>query len=149
MFGEFTSHFFLLPQKVPLAISRSMSGWSAVAAQVGGCWSAYRRRERTIAEPPTVHPKASEASWLRRWRIVLVSSVSECVRGMSGCFFERVLGRAIREIISRHEHATLDEEQIVTRTTNGRAPCSLSLLRLSELSLSFSLKRDNFHTILQ
>lgn len=77
MRSEFITHFFLLPQKMPLAISFSMSGWSVAAAHVGGCWAACRSRARIIAELPTVQPSASEASWLRCRRMVSVSWVSE------------------------------------------------------------------------
>jgi hypothetical protein len=51
---EITSHFFFLPQTVPLAISCSMRGWSVAAAQVGGCCATYRSNARMTAELPTV-----------------------------------------------------------------------------------------------
>lgn len=95
MRGEITSHFFLLPQKVPLVISCSMSGWSIVAAHVGGCWAAYRSSARITAELPTVHPNASVASWLSPWSTWAVSRLRVWVRGKRGCFLGVGVERAI------------------------------------------------------
>lgn len=83
---EFISHFFLLPQNVPLVISCSMSGWSVAAAHPGGCWAMYRSSARMTAELPTVQPRASVASWLSPWRSWAVSRLSVWVRGYRGCF---------------------------------------------------------------
>jgi hypothetical protein len=100
MRGEFISHFFLLPQNVPLVISCSIRGWSAVAAHPGGCWATYRSNARMTAELPTVQPRASEASWLSCWRRRSASWLSVKVWGKSGCFLGADFARAISEIIS-------------------------------------------------
>lgn len=96
MRSEFISHFFLLPQKMPLAISFSISGWSVAEAHGGDCWAACRSRARTTAELPTVQPRASEASWLSCRRMVSASWVSVWERATRGSFFGVGLERAIR-----------------------------------------------------
>jgi hypothetical protein len=112
MRGKFTSHFFLLPQNVPLVISCSMSGWSAAAAHPGGCWAAYRSRARIIAELPTVHPRASEASWLSCWRRRSASWLSVKVWGESGCFLGVDFARATSEIISHQGMQCYEENNL-------------------------------------
>jgi hypothetical protein len=97
---EFISHFFLVPQTVPLAISCSISGWSDSETHAGVCWLVYRSKARIIAELPTVQPSASEAPWLSCFRMVSASWVSVWERTTRGCFWGVVLGRAISEIIS-------------------------------------------------
>jgi hypothetical protein len=138
---EFTSHFFLLPQNMPLLISCSISGWSVAAAHPGDCWAAYRSRARITAELPTVQPNASEASWLRPWSTWAVSRLKVWVRGYKGCFRGVGLRVAIERDHISPRHAMLRREQIVTRTTNGRAQC---LYPSFDSDLSLSPKRDNF-----
>jgi hypothetical protein len=121
MLTEITSHFFLLPQTVPLAISRSISGWSDVEAHAGDCWATYWSRARITAELPTVQPRASEASWLSCWSNRSVSRLSVWVRGRSGCFFGVGLERAIQRDHISSECDILHVEQIVTRTNEACA----------------------------
>jgi hypothetical protein len=125
MRGKLASHFFLLPQNVPLVISCSMKGWSAVAAHPGGCWAAYRSRARITAELPTVQPSASEASWLRPWSTWAVSRLKVWVRGYNGCFRGVGLRGAIHRDHISVQDGTPERKQIVTRMTGacvGSAP---------------------------
>jgi hypothetical protein len=141
MRGEFIPHFFLLPQMVPLVISCSIRGWSAVAAHPGGCWATYRSSARMTAELPTVHPSASEASWFSSLRMVSASWVNVWERTTSGCFWGVNFGRAINRDHISLRRDMLRGEQIVTRTTSGRAQCFYPSF---DSDLSLSLKRDNF-----
>lgn len=92
---ELLTHFFLLPQKMPLAISCSMSGWSVAEAHAVGCCATYRSRARIIAELPTVQPRASEASWLSCWSRMSASRVSVWERTTRNGFFSAGFARAI------------------------------------------------------
>ena len=121
MRSEFISHFFLLPQTMPLAISRSISGWSDVEAHAGDCWATYWSRARITAELPTVQPRASEASRLSCWSNWSVSRLSVWVRGTSGCFFGVGLERAIMRDHISSGCDRLDRKQIVTRTNEACA----------------------------
>ncbi len=107
MRSELLSHFFLLPQKMPLAISCSIRGWSDAEAHACGCWLAYRSKARITAELPTVQPSASEASWFSCLRMVSASWVSVWERTTRGSFLGADLGRAISEIISHREEMSL------------------------------------------
>jgi hypothetical protein len=98
---ELVSHFFLLPQTVPLAISCSIRGWSKEEAHSGGCCLVYRTRARTMAELLTDQPSASVASRLRCRRRVSSSWVMVWERTRKGGFLGVVLERAISEIISQ------------------------------------------------
>ena len=146
MRSEIISHFFLLPQKRPLAISCSISGWSVAETQEGGCCQTYWRRARITAELPTVQPSASEASWFSSFRMVSVSWVNVWDRTTRGCFGGVDLGRAINRDHISPGRRMLRGEQIVTRTTAKEGAMSVSLLGLN---LPFSLIRDNFDAILQ
>ena len=112
MRSEIISHFFLVPQNVPLAISRSMSGWRDVEDQVEGCWAMYWSKARITAELPTVQPKASDASWLSRWRRWSASWLSVKVWGKSGCFLGVGFVCAIREIISHVSIGRYEENKL-------------------------------------
>jgi hypothetical protein len=94
--SKLVSHFFLLPHSTPALISCSMRGKRVRGTQEGGCCAAYRRRARTIAEPLTVQPRESEASWLTRRRKRFVSWVRVRERIIRCCFGGLVLARAIR-----------------------------------------------------
>jgi hypothetical protein len=113
MCSELLSHFFLLPQNVPLEISCSMRGWSAVAAHPGGCWATYRISARMTAELPTVQPKASVASWLSSWSNWEVSRLSVWVRGYRGCFRGVGFLAAIRRDHISAQGSMLQRKQIV------------------------------------
>jgi hypothetical protein len=149
MLTEIISHFFLLPQKMPVAISFSISGWRVVEAHVGDCWAVCRSRARTTAELPTDQPRASEASWLSCLRMVWASWVSVWERTTRGCFFGVGLRRAIQRDHISLEHEMIQREQIVTRA-NGACGVSAQCLYSSfDSDLSWSLKRHNSDVILQ
>ena len=146
MTGEFISHFFLLPQTRPAAISCSIRSSRTDRRHAGGCWATYRSTARTTAESLTVHPSASDASCPIVWRSVSNAGVRVRERMTNGSFLGFDFVGAIYRVINSPGRGMLRGEQIVTRTTSGRAQCLYSSF---DSDLSLSLKRDNFDAIPQ
>jgi hypothetical protein len=79
-FGEesrtLAAYVGFFPHTLPAAISSSIRGCSARTAHVSGCLPACRITARSMAELLIVHPKASEASRLRRARSSVIAGVN-------------------------------------------------------------------------
>lgn len=110
---ELLTHFFLLPQMTPWAISCSISGWRVVDGQEDGCSAAYRTSARRIADLLTVQPNASVASWPSCWRNSSASRVMVWVQMIVGFF----RSGGFRFAMKRDINSLRERKQDVTRAT--------------------------------
>src|SRR5258708_16241102 len=130
MRSELLTHFFFLPHTKPSAISRSITGNSAVAIQEEGCCEATWRRARTIAELLTVQPSASDASCRSCCRKRSVSRVSEWARITRGSFLGVGLRVAMKRVhnsfVAIRREQTECSEQSVTKKRAATSGISAS-----------------------